>query len=335
MNILFTSSGRRGYLLKYFRQALDGKGKIYAANSSPHAPSFIYADESVVTPLIYDENYISFLLDFCKQKQIDLVIPLFDIDLPVLAKNKAVFNNYGIHVLVSDFPIVSLCNDKWETHNWLIDKGFNSGKTYLDLNLVLKHIDSGELFFPLVIKPRWGMGSIGVQVAEDIEELRVLYRKVKKVIVDSYLKYESEVDLDNSIIIQEKLNGQEYGLDVINNLKSEYKATVVKKKLAMRSGETDAAETVDNPELIKLGERISKNLAHIGNLDVDIFLSNEKYFVLEMNARFGGGYPFSHLAGVNLPKAIVDWFTNPENSPEYLSYKPSVRGTKDITIVEL
>jgi carbamoyl-phosphate synthase large subunit len=29
--------------------------------------------------------------------------------------------------------------------------------------------------------------------------------------------------------------------------------------------------------------------------------------VLELNPRFGGGFPFSYEAGVNLPKAIIDW----------------------------
>ena len=41
----------------------------------------------------------------------------------------------------------------------------------------------------------------------------------------------------------------------------------------------------------------------IGNLDVDIMQrANGDYCVLELNPRFGGGFPFSYEAGVNLPK---------------------------------
>ncbi len=54
---------------------------------------------------------------------------------------------------------------------------------------------------------------------------------------------------------------------------------------------------------MKLGE----NLHHIGNLDVDVFEKDGKYYVLELNPRFGGGFPFSYEAGVNFPKAIIEW----------------------------
>jgi len=34
MNILITSAGTRGYLIKYFKKALKEKGKIFAADCS-------------------------------------------------------------------------------------------------------------------------------------------------------------------------------------------------------------------------------------------------------------------------------------------------------------
>ena len=80
---------------------------------------------------------------------------------------------------------------------------------------------------------------------------------------------------------------------------------IVKRKLAMRAGETDCAETIENESLNNLGEIIGKTLRHISNLDMDVFLVDGTPYILEMNARFGGGYPFSHLAGVTLPLAII------------------------------
>jgi carbamoyl-phosphate synthase large subunit len=47
MNILFTCAGRRNYLLKYFHEALNGRGKIYAADMSSSAPALHEADESI------------------------------------------------------------------------------------------------------------------------------------------------------------------------------------------------------------------------------------------------------------------------------------------------
>ena len=190
-----------------------------------------------------------------------------------------------------------------------------------------------EIQFPLILKPRWGMGSIAVFEVENEQELEVLYKKAKSNILSSYLKYESQMDLSKCVIIQEKLRGQEYGLDVINNLEGEYQNTIVKKKYAMRSGETDCAETVQYHELKALGKTISEKLHHIANLDMDVFIDDGNPYILEMNARFGGGYPFSHIAGVNLPLAIVKWLRGEEVDLSILTERVGIMAHKDIEIV--
>ena len=76
----------------------------------------------------------------------------------------------------------------------------------------------------------------------------------------------------------------------------------------MRAGETDKAVTVDLPEVKQIGTRVGEKLHHIGNLDMDIMQrANGDYCVLELNPRFGGGFPFSYEAGVNFPLAIIKW----------------------------
>lgn len=113
---------------------------------------------------------------------------------------------------------------------------------------------------------------------------------------------------DEYIMIQKKLTGKEYGLDAMNDLEGNNVAVSVKQKLAMRAGDTDRVVTVDLPKVREIGHKIGTALKHIGNLDVDV-MQNEKgeYCVLELNPRFGGGFPFSYEAGVNLPKAIIEW----------------------------
>ena len=334
MNILLTSVGRRSYLVKYFKEALSGEGKVYVSNSTNQSPAFQVADGYIVTPLIYDDNYIPFLLGYCKENHISAIISLFDIDLPILSKNKKLFENNGIVVIVSDYEVIEKCNDKYLTYNFLAENGFNSPKTYIDFESAKNDISLGLLEYPLFVKPRWGMGSISVFEAADEEELEIFYKKVKRELLNSYLKYESSIDIDRAVLIQEKLNGQEYGLDVINNLKGEYQNTIVKKKIAMRSGETDCAVTLDIPSLKNLGQVLSAKLGHIANLDVDVFVVDDKPYVLEMNARFGGGYPFSHMAGVNLPKAIVNWINGIEND-DILTANSNVMCQKDIRLVQL
>ncbi len=249
-----------------------------------------------------------------------------------MSKNKKLFEDNGINVIVSDKNVLNICNDKYSTYKFLKENGFNTPKTYLDVEEAKKYLK-----YPVILKPRWGMGSIGIYKADNNEELEVFYKKLSREIFNTYLKYESSVDIEQSILIQEMIIGQEYGLDIINDLHGNYQNTIVKKKIAMRSGETDCAQTVDNVGLKNIGMNISRKIKHIANLDCDAFIDeNGDVYILEMNARFGGGYPFSHLAGVNLPKAIVKWLNKEEVSvDDLLTATSGVRGQKDIQIVRI
>lgn len=334
MNILFTSVGRRSYLIKYFKNALKGHGKIFAANSSNLSPAFLEADHTVVTPLIYDDSYISFLLQYCEYNKIDALISLFDIDLPILSQHKKEFEKIGTRVIVSRPEFIEVCNDKWKTYLFLKSNGFNVPTTCLTLGDAVDALNKGDLHFPLIVKPRWGMGSLCVFTADNKTELQVFYKKIKRDIKKTYLKYESNEDIEKSVMIQQKINGQEFGLDVINDLNGEFQNTCVKKKLSMRAGETDSAEIVDSKELKTIGEKIGKLSRHIANLDVDVFISeNGTPYVLEMNARFGGGYPFSYLAGVDLPLAIISWLEGKTVSRKMLTPRVGVIAQKDIVPV--
>lgn len=335
MNILLTSVGRRSYLVKYFKEALAEMGEVHVSNSSSVTPAFECADYAVVSPLIYDSSYIVFLKKYCVKNNISAIISLFDIDLPVLAKHKKEFKDLGCEVIVSDYDFVSICNDKWKTYKFLVDNDFCCPKTYIDIQSFLQAKNSGEIDYPVIIKPRWGMGSISVFQADDDEELFVLYKKARKEIEKTYLKYEAQEELERSIIIQEKICGQEYGLDIINDLNGNHQNTIVKEKYAMRSGETDSARIVKQEIIEEAGSRLGLITGHIANLDCDMFLVGEKAYVLEMNARFGGGYPFSHIAGVNLPKAIVEWLSGNNVEKSMLTAKLNVLAHKDIIIKEI
>lgn len=335
INIFFTSSGRRGYLIKFFKKEINGEGLVHAGNSSCLSSAMYYADKSVLTPKIYDKNYIGFLLEYCIKNNIDVVIPLLDIDLLVLTKNKKLFASAGVRVIVSSKKVIEICNDKWNLYQFLKNNQFNTCETFIDLNNVFDCLENDTIKFPLIIKPRWGMGSISIYEVNNLEELTILYKKVKKEISSSYLKYESAADFEKCVLVQEKINGQEYGLDIINDLDGIYQNTIIKKKLAMRSGETDCAITVENEDLQAIGLKISKKLKHIGNMDADVFVNENGIFLLELNARFGGGYPFSHMAGVNLPKAIINWIRGNKIDSNTLKPKIGVLSQKNIELIRL
>ena len=335
MNILLTSAGRRTYLIDYFKDAMKGIGKVYASNSA-YTYSLTHADDYVITPLIYDDNYIAFLLDYCKKRAISAIISLFDIDLYILAENKSVFAENGIKVIVADKESIAICNDKWKTYKFLQNCKIKCPKTYNTINDIEKALSLGEVCYPIIIKPRWGMGSIGIYLADNEDELKVLSNKVHRAIFDSYLKYESKQDAEKCVIYQEKISGQECGLDILNDFDANLVTVVAKKKISMRAGETDVAEVIDNEKFLPLAKNLSSQLKHIGNLDVDVFTTTEgEVFVLELNCRFGGQYPFSHLAGVNFPKQIVKWLLDEKTDINLLNAEVGVQSCKDLLPVKI
>ncbi len=334
MNVLLTSVGRRAYMVKYFKEVLQGEGQVFACNSDDKTIAFHYADHSVVSPLIYDADYIPFLLDYCKNNKIDVLISLFDIDLMVLAKHKTEFATIGTRVIVSDPEVIEVCNDKWKTYQYLKEKGFNVPKTYLTLSKVMLALESGELQYPIVVKPRFGCGSIAISIAEDEMGLLYYYSRNTRAVSKTYLKYESAA-ADEKIIYQECLDGQEYGVDLINDLNGLNRSVIAKKKIAMRAGETDIAEVVDEPALIAEASKLAGITSHIANMDTDWFLVNGVPYILEMNARFGGGYPFSHMGGCNLPQAIINWCRGDDISKEYLSAQVGTVGYKELFLTKI
>ncbi len=309
MNVLLSCVGRRGYLVDYFREALAGQGRVIAANSDPLTDGMWRADRAHEVPAVNDAGYIDALLEIAEREKVELVVSLFDIDLPFLSAAQERFAARGIRVAVSNEAVVDIANDKWRTQIFLQEHGFDGPRTWASLPAALDALNASEVRWPLFVKPRWGMGSIGVQVAHDADELRFFYEHTRRAIARSYLTLMEdrviEKDGRGDVLIQEGIAGQEYGLDIFNDFERRHVITTVKRKVRMRSGETDVAEVVDMPALTRLGERLGRQLGHVGNLDVDVMVSGDRLAVIEFNARFGGGYPFSHLAGANYPEMLV------------------------------
>lgn len=311
MNILFTCAGRRTYLLKYFKENLSEGDKVVATDMQLSAPALQVADVKLQVPAVYDPKYIDITLQICKEQKIDALLSLNDLELPLLAENKARFEAEGVKVIVSNPKVIDIAFDKYKTAQWVESLGLKSPQTFVRLEDAKRALQTGELVFPLFMKPRWGSGSIGLETIADMEELDTYYNLLMKKIKKTILATASVGD--EYIMIQEKLTGNEFGLDVMNDLEGNHVAVSVKQKLAMRAGETDKAVTLDLPEVREIGRKIGEALKHIGNLDVDV-MQNAKgeYCVLELNPRFGGGFPFSYEAGVNLPKAIIEWIKGNE-----------------------
>ena len=334
MNILLSSVGRRSYLVKYFQEALDGDGIVIGTNSILNTQGLNAVDRSYIVPQANHPDYIETILKICETNEVQLLFSLHDFDGYILSQYKDKFLEIGVVPVISDYSVMETTLNKYKTYIWANRNDIAVPKTFLNIEEAISHVDKGNVLFPLFVKPSHGCGSIGIRVAHNKEELCMLYKIVKNYIIRSNIN-DFFPDENENVIIQEYLKGHEFGLDIINDLDGKYTTCFVKRKFSMRSGETDSAIVEDNKELNKFGAYLGERLKHVGLMDTDVFVTEEgKICLLEMNPRFGGGYPFSHIAGADVPRYIIALAKGIRVDPSWLQVEIGVKGYKDIQIVK-
>lgn len=330
MNILFTSIGRRRYLLEYFREALSGTGRIIASNTvATH--SFASADTGLISPPIADPGYLQFIRDTCTQYDIDMVIPLLDVDVAVLSRNRKIFDEMNVVLLGPPENRSEVCWDKYIGFQHLQQMNFPVPLSFVDTAEVSAALAAGELAYPLMLKPRKGMGSAGVILVRDASEFEYHYPRLVRTINEWSFYPDGEIQPGAEVMIQQAVVGTEYGLDILGDLNGQPLVVVPKEKLNQRGGETESATIIADPHLEDLGMRLAEMVGHCGNLDVDIIKHDSGYSVLDLNCRFGGQYPFAHLSGVNFPRVLIDLFNGHAPDPQDLKFSVNLMGVKELT----
>jgi len=315
MKILLSSIGRRGYLVKYFKDAVGDAGEIWGADLNKFAPALQYCDHTVLLPKVTDPNYIDLLLDFCKTNHINMVIPLIDPELEVLAFNRDRFFDAGIMVVVSPLDTIQIAFDKYLTWQFGQKNEINVPVTVITLEDALKYLANGQLSWPVIVKPRKGSASTDVTLCSNEKQMCTAFDKCSEP------------------MIQEYLEGPEYGFDILADKNYRLISVYCKLKLAMRAGETDQAVSVDDPELTALAQKITHTLQLFGPLDVDVKVSNGAPKLLEMNPRFGGGYPCAHLCGADFPAKLISMYHNEILKPDIISCPPGIYMLKQDEII--
>lgn len=311
MNILITSIGRQVFLVNSFEEALDNKGKLFISDFDENARALSFSDNGFVSPSFSSKEYIPWVLDICRSKGVDLLITLNVDDLLILEGSRTELNKHGVFLVGGDIQKIRSTYDKYELSLFCSKIGLKVPKTFL-----VGQTEDYSFDFPILAKPRFGKGSRGHLILNSQSEL------------DNFTDYNSENNSSSEYVLQEYLDGHEFGLDIVNDFKSEYAGVLARKKLAMKRGETFEAITESPKEWVLLARKLSRELHHQGTIDIDVILCNGEKYIIDINHRFGGGYIFNHASGAHLPRAYVQWFQNMKSSDivfDYLSYKPRVR----------
>lgn len=288
MNILVTSAGRRAKVIQYFKKSFDNFGKVIAADCDSKAPALYYADGFELIPRIDHENYIQEVISVCKKHHIKAVVSLLDPELDILANNKAVFEDNNIELILSPLEMVDMAFDKQKTYDYLVKKGLSAVPTFSEINDFIEQVKSGQLNYPAIVKPGKGSASLGIFEVNCEEELKSVFHENKDLIIQPFYK------------------DREFGIDVyIDLISGELVDIFIKEKLLMRSGETDKSISIHNNQIEGLVKDLIDKTEFRGPIDIDCFEFEGKYYISEINPRFGGGYPHAYELGCDFMTYIA------------------------------
>ena len=309
MNILILSPGRRVEIVEYFKETFHAVGgKVFTLDMSPYAPALYSGDEffRIDKDFNHLEYYIDNVLEICKQKEVSAILTLIDPELVLLSDYKDIFEALGIKVILSDIDFVKQTFDKYGFYCAYKDI-INLVETVGSYEEAKKKLKDGTWKYPLFAKLRDGSASIGIK------------------------KIYSSIDFDGikenpKYIYQPFIDGAEYGIDAYFDLiTGELVSVFMKKKIAMRAGETDKAISVKSQTVLNEVKQITKIKGLYGPIDIDVFVSNTgEVYINEINPRFGGGHPHAYGCGINFMKLILDNLEGKVNTPIFDNYEEGI-----------
>lgn len=295
MNILILSCGTRNKVVQYFKKAVGKDGIVVATDMQEIAPALYEADRCYIVPRMTDSGYLDVIFDICRKEKIDGVLSLIDPELSLLAEHTDEFKEIGVTVIGSSYELCEMSLDKYQMYEWLVEHGYPCARSFMDF----ESFEKSGVPYPVFVKPARGSASIAIAKAEDEKTARFLFEQ------------------NDGMMVQEYLRGREIGADVyIDMISGEVVSIFTKKKLLMRAGETDKAVSFKDEKLFALIEKFVKEAGFRGQIDIDIFDIDGKYYISEVNPRFGGGYPHAYESGVDHMKLILENLAgraNPKN----------------------
>lgn len=318
MNILFSCIGRRSYNVTFFRHHLGPHDRIIGTSNTPLTPAFNACDLGVLMPDISSADYIPKIIKLCQEQEVAGLLSFYDPDVDKLSKHLDEFRAIGVVPIVPAPEVSTICFNKYRTFLFLKEMGLDTPETFIDMEKAIIDLDASRITYPLIVKPCCGFGSQHLFQARNRRELEVFFHYAR------------------DMVIQEKLNGHEYHMDICTDFEGRVLSVVPKRKLSMRDGETDQAETTNTPELMDMGVFLGKQLGKlglVGPLDVDLFVEDHKIYILELNPRFGGGYPLSHFAGADFPRLILRMMKGQSVDPEVGLFQSELIMMKDYAII--
>jgi carbamoyl-phosphate synthase large subunit len=285
-NILITSTGQRVALVREFKETLVKffpDANVYTTDLNPQmAPAAYVSDGCFEVPRVTASNYIVHVIELCKAHNIGLIVPTIDTELLVLAQNKELFAENGVTVCVSSFDFISVCRDKRNTGEFFEKHSIR----------VPRQVDKYNPTFPLFAKPYDGSLSSNLHYIRTQEELTSEILEDPKLLFMEYI--------DTSVY-------KEYTVDMYYGKDGKVKCIVPRERIKVRAGEINKGRTAKNAIIDYLKQRLGYIEGCFGCICIQLFYHPETKDIvgIEINPRFGGGYPLTYMCGGNFPEHLI------------------------------
>ena len=284
-NVMITCAGRRVELVQSFLEAsksLKLENKIICTDSDPlYSAASSFAHKYFKTPKINNANYIDSILKIAKENKVKIIIPTIDTELIKLSECRKIFLSHGIEVIISDPDFIKTCNDKRASSELFENLGFKVPKIF----------SKNAIEYPCFCKPYDGSNSSGARIINSNNEIT------------------NKMHEDKNLIYMELVpkNYAEYTVDVYFDQFSKLKCIVPRKRIEVRGGEVSKGITKRNFLYDDLLSKISEIKGARGCITFQFFVDehNKNILGLEINPRFGGGYPLTISAKANYSKWIL------------------------------
>src|SRR3954447_16752873 len=276
--VLFTCAGQRADIVTAFGQA---GARTIAADAGELAPALYHADERELVPRVEDPAYIPTLAQLVRTHDVQLIVPLTDLDHVVLANAREALA--PALVLLPEAQICEALGDKWLAHRLFDARGIASPPTWLP-----EELPNGAEF-PLLVKARVGFGSRHIYRADDAHELEVFLARTP---VDS--------------MVQSVCSGEEFSIDVFCDLDGRCLNAIPRTMIESKGGESIKGMTIRDQRLIDVARDVAEKLKLVGPANIQCFREADgTHYITDINPRFGGGFPLPLAAGGRYPELAL------------------------------
>lgn len=289
LKLLICSAGRRVGLLQSFRAAADRLSiglEVIACDLNPDdSAACALADAALPVPRCDDPGYAEAVLDVTHKHGINLVVPTIDPELLPLAQAHEDFAQLGARLHVSPTSVIEVVRDKQRTSEVLAAAGVPVPRTF-DQAGVLANPD--QISWPVFAKPSGGSASRGLEVFDRVEDI--------------------PPEFPEPMIFQDMLRGLEYTINMFVDASGQLRTVIPHLRMQVRAGEVEKGETRRRADLREVAEGIARALPDLRGVACFQVIDDPDLGprVIEINARFGGGYPLADHAGAHFAQWLLE-----------------------------